>query len=130
MNSKTALRILLLIVGLTTVFHICILLKIIPYEITWGGRLKTDSEMYAFESVSLLINLFFGLVLLIKGEFIKALIPMRAVNVILWIFLALFALNTLGNAIAKTNFERYFTIVTLLTAILIWIVLKVKNKKS
>ncbi|MFM8834026.1 MAG: hypothetical protein ACKOEV_10420, partial [Cytophagales bacterium] len=41
------------------VFHLLIVIKVIPYAITWGGRLKTDSEMYLFETVSIGMNLFF-----------------------------------------------------------------------
>jgi len=44
-------------------FHLSIILKIIPYEITWGGRLKNDSEMYVFETISIVINLFLFLIL-------------------------------------------------------------------
>jgi len=110
-------------------FHLAILVGIIPYEITWGGRLKTDNEMYVFETLSLAINLFLSMTLLIKGGFIKKTIPTKAVNVILWLFLILFALNTVGNVFAKTNFEKSFTVLTLLSCILIWIILKGKNSK-
>ena len=33
------------------------LLKVIPYDITWGGRLKTDSEMHIFELMSITFNI-------------------------------------------------------------------------
>jgi hypothetical protein len=36
----------------------------------------------------------------------------------------LFALNTIGNIFAKTNFEKGFTVVTLATTVLLWIILK------
>ena len=50
---------MLAIVATVSVFHLGILLKIIPYEITWGGRLKDDAEMYVFETISILINFIF-----------------------------------------------------------------------
>ncbi len=68
MNKRTAIKIMLLLITTVTIFHFCIILKIIPYEITWGGRLKNDSEMYVFESLSILINTFLILTLLIKGN--------------------------------------------------------------
>ena len=100
-----------------------IILKIIPYEITWGGRLKNSSEMYAFEVISLLINSILCITLLIKGKYLRELIPMKIINIALWIFLVLFGLNTVGNMFAKTNFEKFFALWTLTSAILIWIIL-------
>lgn len=128
MNAKTAIRIMLWILGVVMLFHLGILLKIIPYEITWGGRLKNDQEMYAFETVSLLINIFLFLIIMIKGGYLKAFIPLKVVNVILWIFVFLFALNTVGNILAKTNFEKSFAIITAASSFLIWTIL-VKSKK-
>ena len=101
-------------------FHLMIMLKIIPYAVTWGGRLKTDEEMYTFESLSVLINLFFIYIVLQKGAFVKATFSDKALNLTLWIFFVLFSLNTIGNIVAKTLFEKIFTIITLLNAILIW----------
>jgi len=110
-------------------FHLSIILKIIPYEITWGGRLKNDSEMYIFETISMIINLFLFLVLLIKGNYVKELIPLRVVNIVLWIFVVLFGLNTIGNILAETNFEKFFAILTALSSFLVWVILtKDKNR--
>lgn len=128
MNPRLAIKIMLWLIGAVLLFHLCIVLKIIPYEITWGGRLKNDTEMYVFESVSILINLFLSFVLLIKGNYLTEIIPMKIVNIALWIFLALFGLNTVGNIVAKTNFEKFFTLFTLVSVILIWIILR-KDKK-
>jgi hypothetical protein len=58
MHPKTAIKIMLYIIAAVTVFHLSIIIKVVPYEITWGGRLKNDSEMYVFEIATLLINLF------------------------------------------------------------------------
>jgi len=128
MDKRIAIKIMLWLVVAITIFHMAILFKLIPYEITWGGRLKSDSEMYVFESISLAINLFLGFVLLIKGEYVKQILPLKIVNLILWAFLVLFILNTIGNMVAKTNFEKYFAILTLSFSALIWITLN-KSKK-
>ncbi len=112
-----------------TIFHLSIILKIIPYEITWGGRLKNDAEMYVFETISIAINLFLDFILLTKGSYIRQIIPMKVVNLILWIFLILFGLNTIGNVLAKTNFEKFFAILTFASSILIWIILKKKTNE-
>ena len=129
MNSRTSIKIILLIVGAVTIFHLSILFKVIPYEITWGGRLKTDSEMYVFTLVSIAINLLLGTTLLIKGDYVKKIIRLEVVNLILWIFLILFGLNTIGNLFAETIFEKSLSILTLALSILIYIVLKAKDNE-
>ena len=127
MNINTQIKILLGLLFTVIIFHICIIMKIIPYNIAWGGRLKNDNEMYVFESISILINLFLSWVLLMKGEFVQFKFPDNIVNLILWIFFGLFILNTVGNIFAKTNFEKLFALLTGLSAILIWNILKHKK---
>ena len=129
MSLRIAVKIMISLVVAVTLFHLSIILKIIPYEITWGGRLQNDSEMYVFEIISITINIFLGLNLLIKGGYIKQVISLRIVNITLWIFLILFGLNTIGNIIAKTYFEKYFALLTLVSSILIWIILKAKSNE-
>ena len=129
MSLRIAVKIMISLVVAVTLFHLSIILKIIPYEITWGGRLQNDAEMYVFEIISITINIFLGLNLLIKGGYIKQVISLRIVNITLWIFLILFGLNTIGNIIAKTYFEKSFALLTLVSSILIWIILKAKNNE-
>lgn len=122
MNKSLYLRILMGITVLATLFHITLLIGVIPYEIAWGGRLETEEEMYVFETLSILINLFFIFVLLQKGGYIRSYFNQKTISIILWIFFAIFVLNTLGNVFAKTNFEKAFTIVTLANAIFIYLI--------
>lgn len=117
-------------IGLLTaiiLFHICIIAKIIPYDIAWGGRLANDTEMYVFETISILINIFLSWVLLMKGAFVKRLFSDRVLNIILWVFFAVFILNTIGNILAKTDFEKFFAILTGLFAVWIWKIIMGKN---
>jgi hypothetical protein len=119
-NRRVYLAILIGICFLALGFHLLILLKIIPYEITWGGKLKNDNEMYVFEIISIAINSFFAFVLLQKGNFVNPVFSEKVISIILWIFFVLFLLNTIGNLFATTVFEKSLTIVTLVNAILIW----------
>lgn len=128
---KTSLSIKILFGSLCAVilFHVGIITKIIPYTIAWGGRLNNDSEMYIFEFFSIFINLVLVFVLLMKGGFIKHYFKERIIHLILWFFFVLFALNTVVNLFAKTNFEKLFSVLTIFLASLIWTVLKGKNEK-
>src|SRR5918993_5927995 len=118
---RIAVKLMLWLIIIVIIFHLSIILKFIPYEITWGGRLKSDSEMYVFETISIVINLFLIWILSIKGNYIRPAIPIKVVNLILWIFLVIFGFNTIGNVFAKTNFEKSFAIITLIASVLIWI---------
>jgi hypothetical protein len=104
-----------------------IIVEIVPYEIVWGGRLKTESDMYTFEIISILTNLFLISILLIKGRLLKFQLNKKVVNGILWFFFAVFILNTVGNILAHTIFEKSFSIVTLLLATLLGNILLKKN---
>lgn len=126
--NKNAIKILLALLTAVILLHLLILVKIIPYELTWGGRLKNDSEMYVFETFSILINLFLVAVLLMKGEFIKPLLSAKVIHIILWIFVVIFTMNTIGNLFAKTNLEKAFTVITLSFSILIALILKSKRE--
>lgn len=127
MSARIATKIMLAIVLTVTLFHLSILLKITPYEITWGGRLKNDSEMYAFETVSIIVNAVLGLALLINEGTIRPIISKKIARIILWVFIVIFGLNTVGNLFAETNFEKLFTILTLLSCILIWTIVRKKK---
>ena len=128
MLKRTPIKIMLVLLLMVVIFHLFIITKIIPYDIVWGGQLKSDHEMYAFEVISIFVNLILVFVLLIKGGFVKSYLRKGVVNVILWIFLILFILNTIGNFFAKTDFEKFYAIVTMIFALLIGIILK--NKSS
>lgn len=130
MKAQTAIQLTLYLIGAVLLFHLTILTKVIPYEITWGGKLKNDVEMYVFEVISITINIFLGLVVIIKGERLPAFIPMKVVNIILWAFFFLFILNTIGNIFSKTLIEKSLAIVTLFFSYLLFIILKKRNTNT
>lgn len=122
-SNKNAIRLLIGLSSLGIIFHILILLKIIPYDVAWGGRLKSAQEMYVFESISIALSLFMICIYLLKAKNVK----LNTVNIILWVFFVVFSLNTVGNLVAKTTFEKYFSILTFFSALLILKILLSKN---
>jgi len=119
-QNKLYLIILIAFCSLALAFHFLILLKVIPYENTWGGKLKSDQEMYFFELLSIAINIFFLYALLQKANYVKPVFGVKTLSIIFWIFFGLFALNTIGNLFAETILEKSFSFITLLNAVLIW----------
>lgn len=100
------------------IFHFLVLFKIIPYSIVWGGRLKSDKQMYRFEVVSIFTNLFFLAVVAAYSGILFSDIPASIITILLWIMAALFALNTFGNLLSKNKWEKIiFTPMTLILTI-------------
>lgn len=122
-TQKNTIRVLIGLLVLVIAFHCLIVFKIIPFDIVWGGRLKSDQEMYVLESISIILNLFLIWMLSLKSKSIKH----KFVDIALWIFFAFFSLNTIGNLFAHTNFEKYFSILTLTFALLLFTILLQKN---
>ncbi|GAB2791563.1 hypothetical protein GCM10027275_40510 [Rhabdobacter roseus] len=111
-----ATRGLILIFSLTIVFHLLVLTGIIPYDIVWGGRIQTQADMYRFESLSLVVNAFFLLIVLINARLLPIQLPARLVGFVLWFMAFLFLLNTVGNLLSTNDTEKL--IFTPLTAII------------
>ena len=122
--TNNAIKVFLGLLVMNILFHLSILTKIIPYNITWGGRLTNDTEMYVFETISILMNVFLCWVLLMKGNLVQYKFPDRVVHTILWVFFVIFVLNTIGNIFAKTSFEKQFAFLTGLFSIFLWIILR------
>lgn len=125
MTKQLALKLLIGLFIAVITFHLLIVFQVIPYTVVWAGKLETVDEMYAFEVASISINVFLVAVLLLKGNYVKHRISDKILNAILWIFVSLFALNTIGNLLAESLFEKIvFTPLTLLSSVLIWIVVR------
>lgn len=117
-SVETSLLIITWSFTLTILYHLAIIFQIVPFEFVWGGRLTTEKEMYQFESVSLLLNILFltiSIILLRDSSKRKKTI----VKVIFYLFTVLFLMNTIGNMVAISAFEKYlFTPVTFIMALL------------
>ena len=118
-NMKIAANAMIILNLCLVIFHILIMVRIIPYNIVWGGRLENVSQMYVFETASLTINLAIIAVIGIKIGYIKPYISKKVVNIILWGLVILFSLNTVGNIVSTNSLEAImFTPITIIAAIL------------
>ncbi len=100
-----AVNSLLLVNFLIVLFHLGVLLQLIPYTIVWAGKLNTIQEMYVFESVSIVLNLIFILLLLKRKSLFQKKNDSKFVRGIFLVFSILFFLNTIGNLFAQSWFE-------------------------
>lgn len=127
-SFQLAGKVIIGIVSAVILFHLFILFGVIPYDIVWGGRLESRTQMIRFEVVSISINILIILVTMMKVKWIRPIIPVRVVNIILWIFAILFLLNTVGNLFSLNSLETIiFTPITLILAFLLLRLLVVKE---
>lgn len=117
MATRAIITLNLAVIG----FHVLVLTQVIPYTIVWAGKLETEKEMYVFETLSILINLILIAAVRAKTKAIKTNSSQTIINGVLWLFVIVFALNTLGNLTARTSIETYVaTPLTFLLALLCW----------
>jgi hypothetical protein len=100
--------ILITVLVVFLILHLGILFKWIPYSIVWCGRIKSDKEMYFFESVSIVGILIFILVSLVIVDFTNISLPENTKTTVLVLMSALFFLNTIVNIMSKNRIERLF----------------------
>lgn len=128
---RLAIHTTLIILSLVLVFHLLILIQVIPYSIVWAGKLKNVQEMRVFEAISLTINSVLIFFILVHSGYINMKISRKAINYILWFFIVVFSLNTVGNLFAETSFETIvFTPLTFILAILCYRVVRGNLVKS
>ena len=116
-SAKLAGNILLFSLGLLLVFHILVLLKIVPANIMWGGQ-ATAGNIIMLEIVALAVTLFFGFVIAAKTGYVKVGRFAGTVNILVWIIFAFLLLNTLGNLASGVSAENFiFAPITLILAL-------------
>lgn len=107
----------LVIYGIFILFHLAVISGIlffnfVPLDYLWGGRMQTRDELLLFEIISLIIQSVCLFLTLIKAGYLDLAHLEAIAHVGMWILFALFLLNTVGNILAKTNFEKLFSFVT------------------
>ena len=112
---------MIVLLSCVVVFHLLVLLGVVPYDVVWGGRLEGARQMRTLELVSFAVNLVAISVVAMKVNFIKPVLPARHVTLLLWVLTFIFALNTVGNLFAITSTETFvFTPMTLIVAVLLY----------
>lgn len=124
---KAAVTITVVITLLVTIFNVLVLIGLIPYDMVWGGRIKTSEEMVVFELISILINLVTIFIVLVKA---KRILPTWAKvgNVAAWFLPILFFLGIIGNLASTSAIERALFVP--LTALLFLLTLRIAMTKN
>ena len=115
----TAAKGIFIILTIMLLFHILVLTGFIPFDIVWGGRLKSREDMLVFESVSVGVNLLIVLVIAGHAGYLPLSFNKKITPLLTWLMAGLFLLNTIGNLMAVNPIEKFiFTPLTLLLTLL------------
>ena len=118
-SQRRAINIMIFLLTALLLFHTLILTKVMSYTIVWAGKINSEEEMKKLEEISIIINVFEILIMVLKGGYIQHKIPNKILNLIIWTLVFFFSLNTIANLFAKSKFELYFfTPLTFISTIL------------
>lgn len=127
-SFHTAAKGILIILSIILVFHALVLTGFIPFDIVWGGRLKSREDMLVFESVSVGLNLLIVLVIAGHAGYLPLLFNKNISRILIWLMTGLFLLNTIGNLMAVDPMEKF--IFTPLTLVLTLLCYRVAGEKT
>lgn len=123
-----AINSMLTLLSFVMLFHVFVLVQLIPFQIVWGSRLESVEQMRIFETISLLVNAFFILVISTKAGYSRLKVPAKLIYVLLWCMVILFLLNTLGNLFSNNLTEKViFTPLTFISALFCFRILRERN---
>ncbi|HXQ32610.1 MAG TPA: hypothetical protein VN843_01185 [Anaerolineales bacterium] len=108
-SANLAGNILLIFMGLLVIFHILVLLGVVPADIIWGGQMESVSnDFITLEIISLLLTLAFATIIAAKIGYIKTGNFEKIVSIGVWVIFAYFILNTIGNLASGVSAENWF----------------------
>lgn len=121
-SFNQAVQLSVIIFSLLSLFHLTIIIGFMffdfnPIKLLWGGRMKTVVELLKFEIISLVVSVFCLIVVLVRSQSLIS-IFIDFSRVTLWLLFFLFILNTVGNLIAESIFEKFFALITVILSIL------------
>ena len=117
-TKRFAAQGILLVLSLMVLFHVLVMVQVIPYGMVWGGRLENSSQMLLFEAISIAVNLLMLGAVATSAGMVKVKINRGLLKAALWTMFAVFLLNTIGNLLSNTETEKLiFTPLTLLLAL-------------
>jgi hypothetical protein len=112
-------KILMCLLALLMLMHVLLLVRVIPYDVVWGGNIKDQSQLYVFEITALVLSALFLFTAAVKLGHIRAPRLRRAADMGMWIVFAYFAMNIIGNLTAKSSWEKaIFIPVTIIVVLL------------
>lgn len=118
-SARGAGKVLICLLILLAVFHVLILLRVIPYGIVWGGTINDFTSLITLETVSLLLTVAFIWIISLQIGIVQTEKFKKTIGVSTWIMFGYFVLNTVGNLASGVSAEKWiFTPLTVLMTLL------------
>ncbi len=119
-SAKLAGNILLFLLILLSLFHVLVLLRVLPSDVVWGGQTgNSPSNLFTLELVALLATLIFILIVALKTGYLKISKLKKLATIGIWIMGVFFLLNMGGNYNSSSSVEKLvFGPLTLIMALL------------
>ena len=119
-SAQDAGNLLLLSFGVLAIFHVLVLLHVVPADIVWGGQVGNSTASFlTLEIIALLITLLFAVIIATKLDYLKVAKYRQIVGVGVWLIFAYLILNTLGNLVSGVSSENFiFAPISLVLAFL------------
>lgn len=105
-DAATAGKVLMVLLALLIVMHILLLLRVIPYDLVWGGNIEEASLLVVYETSALVITGIFLLVVALKLGYLEVPRLRRAANISMWVVFAYFAMNIISNLTSGVTWEK------------------------
>ncbi|MGB3585577.1 MAG: hypothetical protein WBA23_03500 [Tunicatimonas sp.] len=106
-NPNLVGNVLLILLALLVVFHLLVIIGIVPYGIVWAGKINSRVHLLRMESISLVVLALAIVLVALRMKYLTFLNYPAVVNGGMWLLFAFFLLNTLGNLTAKSPIEKY-----------------------
>ena len=120
-SVKLAGNIVIVLMVLMIILHMLIMLRIVPYDIVWGGQIKNDASLMKLEVFALVTLFIFLAIILVKVDYLKFTKFKKITNIAVWIMFVYFLLNTVLNLASGVTLEKLiFTPITIILFVLIF----------
>jgi len=120
-SFKLAGKITISVISLLIIFHILVLLGVVPSDIVWGGKAGDKALLIKLEIFSLVTSFIFLGIVLLKVNQEKFTKFKKAINYAVIVICVYFGLNIVGNLTAEATTEKLiFTPVTIVLTLLLF----------
>jgi hypothetical protein len=105
-HEKAAAHVLLVGLGALAVFHVLMLLGVLPADLAWGGRVEAAENLILLEVVAFIVTILFAAAVAAKAGFLGSRASGKAATVAVWLVFGYFVLNVAANLASASSLER------------------------
>ncbi len=111
--------VIFVVLSMLVIFHCLVLLRVIPFDYLWGGKLPGISQTLFLETISVVVTLIMMAVVAIYGGLIRSKLHPEIIRFAIWAIVGFFLLNAIGTFNSENRIEKnVFTPVTLVLSML------------